>query len=152
MPFLPLRLPRPGRPLLLAALLLAAPLLAAHPALAVTDDTARAEAVMGTHVRALHDRLHITAAEEPQWDAMAAAMMENARHMAALHQQQGDAPLTAPMQLRLHAAIAQAHAEDTQRMLAPFDTLYGVMSPQQREVADRTFREVEAERARKAGL
>ena len=134
---------------LLAALLAPCAPVAAR---AQNDDASRAAAVMQDHVRALHDRLRITEAEQPQWDAVAAAMMANARHVAELHAAQVDALPSAPAELRHYAAVTQAHAEDAQRLIAPFDQLYAVMSPEQRATADATFHRFEQERLRKAGL
>ena len=116
------------------------------------DETGRAVAVMQTHVRMLHDRLRITDAQQPQWNAVADAMMANARHMASLHGQFTGDPPSAPADLRRYAAIAQAHAEDAQRMVGPFEQLYAVMGPDQRKAADATFRQFERERTRRAGL
>ena len=138
--------------LCLFAALMAVPVAAVQPARAQDDDTVRALSVMTTRVRELHDRLRITDAEQPQWRAFADAMMENARHMASLHAEQGDAiPPSAPADMRQYAAVAQAHAEDTQRLLAPLEQLYAVMTPDQRRVADETFHKITQERLRRTG-
>ena len=134
------------------AFLLAAGVASGAVARADEDTTSRAVAVMDAHIRTLHDRLRITDAQQPQWDALALAMMANARHMAALHAQFANDPQSAPDDLRRYAAITEAHAEDVQRIVAPFDQLYAVMSPDQRKTADETFRQFERERLHRAGL
>ena len=134
------------------ALVLAVSVGSGAVARAEDDATSHAMAVMEAHIHSLHDRLRITGAQQSQWDAVAEAMMANARHVAALHGEFENDPPSAPADLRRYAAIAQAHAEDTQRIVAPFEQLYAVMSPEQQKVADDTFRQFERERLRRAGL
>lgn len=105
------------------------------------------------HITELHRQLHITAAEEPQWSAFAQVMRENAAHMEQAFQsraQQG-ANMNALDDLRSYAAVAQAHAEDMQRLLPAFEALYGSLSPQQRKTADEVFRDFEQRRDRRNG-
>ena len=108
---------------------------------AADADLRRAEEVVAGRAHSLHDRLHITPAQQPQWDAFAAVMMDNARHVAALHAQVAQAAPSAPDDLRQYARETQAHAEDVQRLIGPFEQLYGTMSPEQKVIADRTFHE-----------
>ena len=134
------------------AMILAATLASGAVARAQDDASDRAVALMDAHIRTLHDRLRITDAQQLQWDALAGALMANARHMGALRDQFPGDPSSAPARLRRYAAIEQAHGEDAQRIVAPFEQLYAVMSPDQQKLADDTFRQFERERQRRAGL
>lgn len=89
----------------------------------------------------LKQKLAITPAQEPQWTSFAGAMRQNAVHMAQLGA--GRASVAgkqkAPDEMRGYSEVARAHAEDLARLIAPFDALYAVMSPEQQMSADRTF-------------
>jgi hypothetical protein len=99
------------------------------------------------HIAELHRRLHITDAEKPQWDAFAQVMRENAAHMDQAYRARAESPsMNAVEDLRTYTAIAQAHAEDMQRLLPAFQALYAALSPQQQHTADEVFREFEQRR------
>lgn len=112
-------------------------------------DMRRAQELMATRAKALHDRLRITPAQQPRWDAFTAVMAENARHVAALHAGQASAPRSALDDLKGYAAAVQAHADDVARLVGPFEQLYASMSPDQKVLADRTFREFEQREVRR---
>ena len=104
------------------------------------------------HIAGLRRRLEITAAQQPQWDAFAAAMRQNAAHMEALQRDRAGrvASMTAPEDMRSYADVARAHADDLQRLLPAFDALYAAMTPEQKAAADRTFHEFQGRRSRAA--
>lgn len=160
-----------------AAVLLAAAL-AVHPALAQTDAapvpsspaatlpmtavpgapvTAPAQTARGRqealrvdqHLADLHRRLRITPAEQRQWDLFAQTVRENAVRMDQLFAARaGAATLNAVEDLRSYAGIAEAHAQDMQRLLPMFEALYGAMSADQRKLADTAFKEFKEFEAR----
>ena len=106
------------------------------------------------HIAELHRRLNITPQEEPLWNAFAQVMRENAAHMdqtfKARHAQ--GANMNAVDDLRSYAAVAQAHAEDMQRLIPAFQALYEAMPQQQQKTADQVFRDFEHRREqRRAG-
>jgi hypothetical protein len=105
------------------------------------------------HITELHRRLHITAAEEPQWKAFAQVMRDNAMHMdqAFMARAQQGANMNAVDDLRSYAAVAQAHAEDMQRLIPAFQTLYSSLTPQQQKTADEVFRDFEHRRELRPG-
>jgi hypothetical protein len=106
---------------------------------------ARAEA----RIKELHAKLHITAAEEPQWEAFTAVMRENAQHTEETAAQRGDpSTMTALDEMRGYTAMAAAHAADMQKMLPAFEALYTSLSPEQKKLADELFREREGRRRR----
>lgn len=97
------------------------------------------------HIAELHRRLDITPAEEPQWNAFAQVMRDNAMHMdQAFQARRAKGPsMNALEDLRSYAAVAQAHADDMQRLIPAFQALYDTMPPQQKTVADQVFRDFE---------
>jgi hypothetical protein len=103
----------------------------------------RAEARAEKWISDLHSRLRITAAEQPQWDALAQVMRENAMHTDQVFaQEQGNpAKATALDEMRAYAIITEAHAEDMQKLLPAFETLYNAMTPEQKLAADAVFRQ-----------
>jgi hypothetical protein len=109
---------------------------AAHPA--APGMTAMVE----QRIKDLHARLHITTAEESQWDQFAQLMRDNAKNTDALYQARADklATMTAPDNMQSYAAIAQQHSEDMQKLLPAFQTLYNSFSDQQKHQADVVFR------------
>jgi periplasmic protein CpxP/Spy len=94
------------------------------------------------HLTELHRQLRITAAQEPQWLPFAKAMHDNA---VAMDQKFADRAqhfrtMDAVQNLQSYAAIAQQHAEDMQRLVPAFQTLYGALSPEQKKIADQLWR------------
>jgi len=100
------------------------------------------------HIAELYSRLHITQAEEPQWRAFAQVMRENAEHMEHAFQarEHEGANMNALEDLRSYAAVAEAHAEDMQRLVPAFQALYEAMPAQQQRTADQVFRTFERRR------
>jgi len=153
------------------ALLLAAAL-ANTPALAQTDATPppaaaptlpmtapppppalnREEAARVDHYIAdLHRRLRITAAEQPQWDVFAQTVRDNATHMDQLSKARHDAAaMNAVEDLKSYAELAEAHAQDMQRLVPTFEALYAAMPPEQQKLADTEFKAFEARGMRRA--
>lgn len=125
---------------------------AAPPPMQAPAETPAARLMMAhveQHIADLHRRLQITQAEEPQWKAFAQVMRENAEHMDQAvdeaRRRQG-ANVNALEDLQTYAAIAEAHAQDVQRLVPAFQALYEAMPPQQRRVADQVFRSFERRR------
>ncbi|MBV8736989.1 MAG: Spy/CpxP family protein refolding chaperone [Alphaproteobacteria bacterium] len=102
-----------------------------------------AEQRVDEHIRQLHAQLRITPAEQPQWDRFAEVMRENARAMdqeiAQRHQQ--FARMNALQNMQSYQKIAEAHAQDLQRLVPAFENLYKAMPDQQKRLTDQVFRE-----------
>jgi protein CpxP len=90
----------------------------------------------------LHDQLKITSAQQPQWDALAQAMRDNAAQMQTLLQARAKNVKTASAVDDLHSyeALADAHAEGLKKFVPAFETLYASMSDDQKKTADAVFR------------
>jgi hypothetical protein len=151
-------LPRSLRALQPAALLLGAALLVASPfapALAQSDSkmAARAtkadqhEETVEQRIDTLHAELKITSDEQPEWDAVAKTMRDNADAMQKLADEkaaQSDKGMTAIQDLQTYAEFAQAHVDHLKQLTAAFAALYDKMPQAQKKVADEVF-----ERSRK---
>jgi periplasmic protein CpxP/Spy len=91
-----------------------------------------------TNIAQLHQRLGITPAQEPQFQALANVMRENARTMPAAP----PAPnLNAVEALRFTIQFAQTDLNGMRRMLPALQALYASLSPAQRLTADQVFRQ-----------
>ncbi len=97
------------------------------------------------HIAEMHRRLHITAAEQQQWDAFAQVMRDNAAQMEQAFKARAGAgaSMNAVDDLKTYAAIAQAHAEGMQRLVPAFQQLYSALTPAQQKDADVMFRNFE---------
>ncbi|MDE2006257.1 MAG: Spy/CpxP family protein refolding chaperone [Rhodospirillales bacterium] len=104
-----------------------------------------------SHIAQLRDELHITAAEMPQWDALAATMRGNAASMQRLYQERSArlAHMDAPEILDSYRSFARAHVAALDRLVPAFRRLYAVLTPAQRRTADDLFQD-RAEAAGKA--
>lgn len=112
-------------------------------------DTRTMAARVEQRIADLHNSLHVTAAQQPQWDAFAAVMRNNAQQMdGTLVADAGLlSKMTAVDQMRAYAKIADQHAKDVDSLLPAFQGLYDVMPPEQKLNADNYFR-AQAERSR----
>ena len=95
-----------------------------------------------TRIKELHQKLHITAAQEDAWNNVAEVMRENAKSMEPLiHERfETEAQMTAVDDLRSYSALADAHAEGLKKFVPAFEQLYDSMSDAQKKNADALFR------------
>ena len=88
----------------------------------------------------LRKRLNITPQQQPQFDAFAQAMRQNAQTMEPLMQeQQQGANRNAVDDLKAAAKFAEAEADALKRLLTPLQSLYDALSDQQKKVADQAL-------------
>jgi protein CpxP len=94
-----------------------------------------------SHIKDLHAQLHITAAEEPQWAAVAKAMRHSANETdKAIDKREALVnSANAIDNLNAYGDIAQAHADGVKRLAAAFAPLYASMSDDQKKEADAVF-------------
>jgi hypothetical protein len=101
-----------------------------------------------TRITELHDKFHITAAQEPQFKAYADVMRSNAQAMEALFQERAQKPDTSAIgELRWYARLTAAHGEALSKLVPVFDTLYQSLSDQQKKAADKVFAQLQQRRA-----
>ena len=148
-------------PCLVAGLLLAAPV-APNATAAQTTPVANAtpakpagprSVAVERRINDLHARLKITPAEQKPFDDFAQVMRDNERRMADLMQSREATIKTgsAVDQMHTYSDMAQAHAEDVQHLTAAFSTLYDALSPDQKKLADESFRQFASQRRGAAG-
>jgi len=119
---------------------------ASAPAMAAPADqasgAARYEQRVEQRIDYLHSQLKITPEQETQWKAFADVMRSNGQTMAGLFEQRmsNTAERSALEDMRQYAAITRAHADGTQKLLDTFEPLYNSFSPDQKKLADTTFR------------
>ena len=101
-------------------------------------------------LRDLYTRLHITAAEQPQWEGFARTLQANADHMHELWASRPTGTVSALEDMHNYTRMAQAHAEDMQRLVAAFEPLYTSLSPEQKATADQVFQQAAARNGRRA--
>ena len=105
--------------------------------------SARSEAAATErHIATLHARLHITQAQEPLWQPLAAAMRNSVSELDRVYAQRGRTydSMSAVQDLKSYAEVQQTHASNVESLIAPFERLYGSFSPAQKHAADETFR------------
>jgi periplasmic protein CpxP/Spy len=88
------------------------------------------------HIKQLHAQLHITPAEQTQWDQFANVMRENARDMdqAFMQRAQQYSTMNAVQNMQSYQQIAEAHAQHLQKLVPAFDNLYNAMPEQQKKL------------------
>lgn len=94
-----------------------------------------------TRIKQLHDQLHITAAQEPQWNGVAQAMRDDAASMQAViaKRRQNRGQMSAVDDLRSYEEVAETHVAGLQKLIPAFQALYDTMSPEQKKNADTAF-------------
>jgi periplasmic protein CpxP/Spy len=93
-------------------------------------------------IKELHAKLHITPAEEPQWEQFAQVMRENAREMdqAFMQRAQQFPTMNAVQNMQSYEQIAEEHTKRLQKLIPAFENLYNAMPDQQKQLADQVFR------------
>jgi hypothetical protein len=85
----------------------------------------------------LQKRLQITPAQQPQFDAFAKVMRENAQAMDTMMRQQEQNPSANAVEaLRAAAQMAEAEAEGLKRLVPALQSLYDSLPDQQKRLAD----------------
>ena len=122
---------------------------ASAPAAAPSGTAASAPAAKSGHERNvedriayLHSQLKITPEQESQWKAFADVMRGNGQTMGELFRERRAATnVSALDDMKQYATIAQAHADGMKKLVDAFDPLYNSFSPEQKKLADVTFRQ-----------
>ena len=91
----------------------------------------------------MHARLQITPEQQPEWNAFAQVMRDNARGTDQRFQQrvQTMSAMTATENMQSYAQLATEHAQDMQKLVPVFQALYASMSDHQKASADQMFRD-----------
>lgn len=109
-------------------------------ALAQTRPAAPQAAGAPPAIQQIHQQLHITPAQEGDFNAFINAMRTNQETMRAVIQQRPASANTSALEsLRFEQRFLAAQAEGLRRLLGPFARLYAALSPAQRKTANRIF-------------
>jgi hypothetical protein len=112
---------------------------------ATNGQTAPAPALDPTaaRIKYLHDRLRITAEQEPLWEVVAQAIRESGEDLAPLRKERFRASTSGSALELLHAdeTLGDAQLNSLKKIIAAFDPLYGGLSDNQKKIADRILRE-----------
>jgi periplasmic protein CpxP/Spy len=90
----------------------------------------------------LHSKLHVTPAQSQQWDQFAQVMRDNAKDTDQSYQQRAEkiGAMSAVDNMQSFAQIEQQRAQNMQKLVPAFQTLYTSLSDQQKKTADDLFR------------
>jgi hypothetical protein len=138
---------------LFGSLVIAAPFAFAAPATTEPAMAAAKADPVEAHIKELHNKLNITAAQQTQWDSLVQVMRDNAKAMSDLQKQRGqDAKaMTAVDAVKSYQAVIEAHEAGMAKFVPAFQALYDSMSNAQKASADSMFRgKVSAAAAKKS--
>jgi len=115
-------------------------------------DDAKHRMVVEQHIKDLHAKLKITAAEESQWATVAETMRDNAAELdrAIDKRESMMGKATAIDDLNAYEEIAQAHVDSVKKLSVAFAPLYASMADDQKKVADEVFSHRGHEKAKAA--
>jgi len=108
-----------------------------------SSEIGRTSAVEYTEARIkqLQGALKITDSQKELWDNLTQVMRENAKEMDALTKDRNEKSMTmnSVEQMKFRVQISQAHLEQLQKFIPPFEALYDSMSDQQKKNTDTIF-------------
>jgi len=115
------------------------------PPPAASENAANASSErIDARIRELHKKLHITAAQETQWNNLAQVMRDNAQAMVEVQKQRSASASTGSMTavdvVKSYAAVIEAHEAGMNKFVPAFEALYNSMSDEQKKTADALFR------------
>ena len=134
-----------GAPLALAQQQMAPAAATAAPAPSTSARTAAKpsrEARVEARIKTLHAQLKITPDQEQEWGAVASVMRNSASNIDQLSQQRTKdrTSMSAVDNLKSYQGIADAHADEMNKLVPAFSALYDKMSPDQQKNADQVFK------------
>lgn len=93
-------------------------------------------------IKELHQKLHVTAAQETQWSNLAQVMRDNAKAMSDLQNQRVEdtQSMSAVDSIKSYASVIDAHQAGMTKFIPAFTALYDSMSDAQKKTADSMFR------------
>jgi hypothetical protein len=93
-------------------------------------------------IKQLQGSLNITAAQEESWNNLTQTMRENANDMDALNKDRAEKtePMNAVEHMKFHSQITQAHLDQMNKLIPPFEAFYDSLSDEQKNIVDTTFR------------
>ncbi len=113
----------------------------ATPATPPTKMDAKRDISIEKHIRNLHERLRITAAEETLWTSVAKSMRDSTDDLDRVLDKRNAlaSDASAIDDLNSYADVAQAHADSVKKLSMVFGPLYAAMPDDQKKLADQVF-------------
>jgi periplasmic protein CpxP/Spy len=113
-----------------------------HHSAAATTPGQTMEALVERRITQLHKQLQITPAESSQWDQFTQVMRDNAKEIDQAFKDRADKldSMSAVDNMLSYAQIEQLRAEQSQKLVLAFQTLYASLSDEQKQRADALFR------------
>jgi periplasmic protein CpxP/Spy len=101
------------------------------------------QAATEQRITGLRTQLAITPAQMTEWNAFAQVMRDNAASTDALFRQRaaGAHTMNAVANMKSYAQVAHAYSDETEKLSAAFETLYGTFSDAQKQAADKLFQQ-----------
>jgi protein CpxP len=114
---------------------------ATQPAPSTATDTKHSADRTEKRIKELHDKLRITAGQEPLWGNVAQTMRDNGKKIRASMTDRSTRlkTMTAVDDLKSYQSVADEHADGLKRLIPSFEALYASMTPDQRKHADQVF-------------
>jgi hypothetical protein len=93
-------------------------------------------------IKQLQGALKITAEQEELWNDLTSVMRGNAQDMDALTKERADniKTMNAVEHMKFHSQTTQAHLDQLEKLIPPFEAFYDSMSDGQKKIMDTTFR------------
>jgi hypothetical protein len=91
-------------------------------------------------IKTMHDKLHLTSGQEPQWNDVAQVMRANEAdiHQLVINRHENE-PANAVEDLQSYETIADAHADGLKKLIPVFTSFYNNLSDAQKTRADSMF-------------
>ena len=95
-----------------------------------------------TQIKQLQGALKITADQQELWNNLTAVMRENAKDMDTLSKERAGntKSLNAVEHLKFHQEITQAHLDQLEKLIPPFEAFYNSLTDQQKNITNAIFR------------
>jgi len=93
-------------------------------------------------IKQLQDALNLTEAQQGLWNNLTKVMRENAKDMDAFSKTRGEnfKTMNSVEHLKYHRQVTEAHLNQLNKLIPPFDALYASMSDEQKKTTDTLFR------------
>jgi hypothetical protein len=126
----------------LGVVVLAGPIHAVAAPATSTESPANPHDGIDKRIQDLHDKIHVTAAQEPKWSLVAQAMRDNAKTMDGLIKERAAhaKTMTAMDDLHSYEQLTIAHENGLKTFIPLFQALYDDLSDAQKKSVDAAFR------------
>ena len=95
-----------------------------------------------SQIKQLEGSLNMTEAQKELWNNLTQVMRENAKDMDALTKERAETtkPMNAVEHMKFHSQITEAHLDQLNKLIPPFEAFYDSMSDEQKKTIDTIFR------------